>query len=230
MNKKINNRFTLIELLVVMGLMVLMVSLAMPAFSRMAGNNKVDVMASNIKTALEQGQSTAVSRNCYVAVVFPLASDKADVKKYNFGGYRLAEVVQEPAGSTTYKFTKWISEAYSNVPDGALMVSDNSSKTEAYTAIKDAKLTLAAADESNFTKMTSVTATVADFPDKCKAVIFKPTGECVNEDMYICIASADTGSLKITNTSDFSFLYLNQFTGRVEYCSEGDEEPQNGGE
>ena len=43
MNKYKIQHFTLLELLLVMGLMALMVSFALPAFSRMTGNNKVDI-------------------------------------------------------------------------------------------------------------------------------------------------------------------------------------------
>lgn len=225
MDKKIKQQFTLIELLLVMGLMGLMVTLALPAFSRMTGNNKVDVMTSNIKTALEQGQSTAVSRNCCVAVVFPLSSTDNDAKDYNFGGYRLAEVItgepdKDGEGNNTscsYKFSKWISETYQNLPDGAFIVADSGSK---FTAAKDK------AEAANFSKMLSLAGTTgAANADSslagCKAVIFKPTGECVNDDMYICIATADAGdSYKVANKDDFRQIFLNQFTGRVDYVTD----------
>lgn len=230
MNKKIKNRFTLVELLVVMGLMALMISLAVPAFSRMTKNNEADVMASSIKTALEQGQSTAVGKNCYVAVIFPLSSTKNNVKAYNYGGYRVAEVVSadpdkdgENVTSSSYKFKRWISESYTNAPGDALMVADGNSKvTEVSETVK----------AGNFSKMQALAGTTGDANSEnalagCKAVIFKPTGECVNEDMYISIAVADSKNLKVFNTSDFRQLYLNQFTGRVEYVT--DEDTTSGG-
>ena len=231
MNKIRKIRFTLVELLLVMGLMGLMVTLALPAFSRMTGNNKVDVMTSNIKIALEQGQSTAVSRNCYVAVVFPISSDKTDVKEYNFGGYRLAEV--EPTDtpdsetdangvkketSSKYKFVRWIGEAYTNMPEGVMMV-----------ASSDSKFTVAPAkvESGNFDDFLSLAGTTGSSNagsslSGCKVVIFKSTGECENGDMYICIASVDEGTMKVPNEYDFRQIFLNQFTGRVDYVSDDD--------
>lgn len=230
MNKIKKQRFTLIELLLVMGLMGLMVTLALPAFSRMTGNNKVDIMTSNIKIALEQGQSTAVSRNCYVAVVFPLSSTKSELKNYNFGGYRLAEVElsdpdKDDGGqntSSSYKFTRWIGEVYTNMPDGAMMIADSSTK------FGEAKASAAA---GNFSKMLSLAGTTGAANAEnslagCQTVIFKPTGECVNDDMYICIASANSEDLKVANTDDFRQIFLNQFTGRVDYVSDSESADQ----
>lgn len=229
MHKRIKSRFTLVELLVATGLMVMMVSLALPAFSRMMGNNKVDVMASNIKTAIEQGQSTAVGRNCYIAVVFPLTSTKA--KNYNFGGYGIVEVKPsepdkdgENVTSSSYKFSRWVSESFTNRPDGALLISDGSSKDDTVKA---------EAMEGNFTELKALAGTTGSSNSEnslagCKAVIFKPTGECVNNSMYIYIAAADTSSLKVPNTSDFRCLYLNQFTGRVEYVTDDWQAPNGG--
>lgn len=225
MNKIKKQRFTLIELLLVMGLMGLMVTLALPAFSRMTGNNKIDIMTSNIKTALEQGRSTAVSRNCYVAVVFPLAAEEADVKDYNFGGYRLAEVKPTGTNGTDYTFVKWISESYMNKPDGTFMTAARSSKfTAAGTSVKSENFTgtiTVTADDSD----PKVDLPKGDLPNvdlaKCWFVVFKRTGECANDDMYICIANADSGTLEVSNRDDFRQLSLNQFTGRVEYAADG---------
>ena len=231
MNKIRKIRFTLVELLLVMGLMGLMVTLALPAFSRMTGNNKVDIMTSNVKTALEQGQSTAVSRNCYIAVVFPISSNKSDVKEFNFGGYRLAEV--EPTdtadsetdanGVTTetsskYKFVRWISESYMNIPEGAMMVATKSGKfTVAPEGVKS----------GNFGDLLSLAGTTGSGNAGsslagCKVIIFKSTGECVNSNMYICIASVNEDSMTVPNEYDFRQIFLNQFTGRVDYVSDDD--------
>ena len=221
MDKKIKQQFTLIELLLVMGLMGLMVTLALPAFSRMTGNNKVDVMTSNIKTALEQGQSTAVSRNCCVAVVFPLSSSDNDAKDYNFGGYRLAEV--STTDGDNYTFVRWISETYQNMPDGAFIVADSKKpkpgKNETIKYKDKDNLLSKDIDEAkaeNFSQMRSVAGSQLT---GCKAVIFKPTGECVNGDMYICIATADA-SYTVANKADFREIFLNQFTGRVNYVTD----------
>ena len=230
MNKIKKQRFTLIELLLVMGLMGLMVTLALPAFSRMAGNNKIDIMTSNIKTALEQGQSTAVSRNCYVAVVFPLAAAEADVKDYNFGGYRLAEVKPTGTNGTDYTFVKWISESYMNKPDGAYIVGSSTKKfsPDATDESTTHKKVPSEVKTGNFEKFEGIKGSVPDVDlTKCKAVIFKSTGECVNSDMYICIANADADTLKVSNMYDYRQLELNQFTGRVDYVSDEDESSNN---
>lgn len=215
MNKSIKTRFTLIELLLVMGLMGLMVTIALPAFSRMTGNNKLDVMASNIKIALEQGQSTAVSRNCYVAVVFPNTTCSGDAKEYAFGGYRLAEVTTEDG--KPFKFERWISESYMNKPSDAYLA-----------AVKVSKLTVGT-DKAPEAFVNDQLSKGGRCLRDCgiegeSSVIFKPTGESVNCEMYFVIAAGTVSgnTLSVERLEDFRQLKLNPFTGRVEYVSDED--------
>ena len=227
MNKKTQNRFTLIELLVVMGLMVLMVSLALPAFSRMAGNNKLDIMASNISTALAQGQSTAVGRNCYVAVVFPNKNCDKAIIEYAFGGYRLAELKSEDGENFT--FVRWINDSYMNSPNGAYLVEVRTTVLKDTTDKDNNKKDAQAADEFKGDGLKSV----AGLPDNITgntSVIFKSTGESVNSEIYFVIASgkvtADTNSnsLATIEPADFRQIKLNPFTGRAEYVTDDDAE------
>ena len=218
MNKSIKTRFTLIELLLVMGLMGLMVTIALPAFSRMTGNNKLDVMASNIKIALEQGQSTAVSRNCYVAVVFPnaVSDDEAYSYAYSYGGYRLAEVTSTDGANFVFK--RWISDSYLNRPDGAYLVEARATVLKAGSD-KVAENFNAAELNGNVTGFLT-----ADGIGGKSSVIFKPTGESVNNEMYLVIASGSVAGTTLTTEKreDFRQLKLNPFTGRVEYVSDED--------
>ena len=221
--KRIKNNFTLIELMVVMGLMVLMITLALPAFSKMSGNNKADIMTSGIKTALEQGQSTAVSRNCCVAVVFPSGTPTGSAADYVYGGYRLAEV---EASGTSYSFVKWISENYQNKPDGAALVLTAAATDDAATPASGnsssdtIKETLSISGKNDISY--SDFLTVSSLPDGItgnSSVVFKPTGECVNASMYLYIAGADTSGTAPANiaNNDFRLLRVNQFTGKVDY-------------
>ena len=221
MNKKITNRFTLIELMMVMGLMVLMVSLAMPAFSKMAGNNKLDVMASNIKIALEQGQSTAVSRNCHVAVVFPNTNCSGDAVAYAFGGYRLAEVSTTDGASFT--FVRWISDSYMNKPDGAYLAAAQTSVLK----VGDQN----APEAFDGAQLSSAVTGIEDGITGNVSVIFKPTGESINNEMYLVIASGSVSNKTLTTVerSDYRQLKLNPFTGRVDYVSD-DESTSTGGD
>ena len=227
MNKIKKQRFTLIELLLVMGLMGLMVTLALPAFSRMAGNNKIDIMTSNIKTALEQGQSTAVSRNCYVAVVFPNSDCQKKIAEYAFGGYRLAEVKSDD--DETFTFVRWINDDYMNKPEGAYLAAVQITKLKVGTDSVGAKF------------VNSGLKTISGLDDGITgnvAVIFKSTGECKNSNLYFVIASGNVTvediekkkdneavkpELETTKATDYRQLYLNQFTGRVDYVSDEEE-------
>ena len=60
--------FSLIELLVVIGLMGLLMSLAMPAFSSMQGAGNLTKAASDIQGVMEQARSYAMANNTYVYV------------------------------------------------------------------------------------------------------------------------------------------------------------------
>ena len=227
----IKKRFTLIELLVVTGLMVLMVSLALPAFSRMTGNNKVDVMTSSVKTALEQAQSTAVSRNVTVAVIFVLDKCDSSIADFAYGGYRLAEVeyttkdtekengTKEPV--TGWYFKRWISDSYLNKPDGAAVVAaveaDDTKDKSADDSGKPSKA------EEKIDEFIEVNDVEDGIKGKC-AVVFKSTGESVNNSMYLVVATADIAAksgggaeLKKISEDDFRLLRTNQFTGRVDY-------------
>lgn len=228
---KIKKRFTLIELLVVAGLMVLMVSLALPAFSRMTGNNKVDVMTSNIKTALEQAQSTAVSRNVSVAVIFVLDKCDSSIADFAYGGYRLAEVEATAKELTNengekelvsgWFFKRWVTDSYLNKPDGAALVAAVVADDAKDKSADDTGKPSEAVEKID--ELIEIKEVEDGIKGKC-AVVFKSTGESFNESMYLVVANADVAvkagggaELKKILKDDFRLLRTNQFTGRVDY-------------
>ncbi len=228
---KIKKRFTLIELLVVAGLMVLMVSLALPAFSRMTGNNKVDVMTSNIKTALEQAQSTAVSRNVPVAVIFVLDQCDSSIADFAYGGYRLAEVEDTTKELTNengekkpvsgWFFKRWVTDSYLNKPDGAALVAAVVADDAKDKSADDTGKPSEAVEKID--ELVEIKEVEDGIKGKC-AVVFKSTGESFNESMYLVVANADVAvkagggaELKKISKDDFRLLRTNQFTGRVDY-------------
>ncbi len=93
-------RFTLIELMVVMVVMGFLVTLALPSFNRMISGNKVDQLASQLKLAMEQAQSRAITNRRHVALILPSnqgAGSNASQWQWlspnlRHGGYRMAFV------------------------------------------------------------------------------------------------------------------------------------------
>ena len=102
MIKQTKTNFTLIELLVVMLLMGFLITLMLPGFNRMISGNKVDQMASNLKLALEQAQSHAITSRRYVALVLPSnrSAWETEEQPYCLGGYRMAYVRNSGSTST----------------------------------------------------------------------------------------------------------------------------------
>ena len=242
MIKRTKTNFTLIELLVVMLLMGFLITLMLPGFNRMISGNKVDQMASNLKLALEQAQSHAITSRRYVALVLPSNSSDSswtdEEKRHCFGGYRMAYV--KNSGSTaTWKFQNWVPDSiWKNAPDGAMLVEvvGSANSSEFKDQFKDPGKGLSDAITSTKTSLGDKLLTISEYKydesataasrANC-AVIFSPCGGVKgNEDLRFVIAEAIPNGDNLlfpsrdnNGPTNYLVLNLNRFTGKVDYLS-----------
>lgn len=238
MNKRTKRNFTLIELLVVMLLMGVLMTLMLPAFKRMISGNQVDQMASNLKLALEQAQSHAITARRYVAVILPSGWTGQEAQ-YNLGGSRMAYVKKDSTG-TSWQFIRWVPDYEWRIPvPGAhlLAVADEATKNDYGNFVEGQGLDLgnspypithrlitAGGTNPLLHTITNYQDSASDTRTYC-AVIFSPYGGIRHdENLYLAIAEAIPNgnnfvfpSRDTTGPTNFLVLEINRFTGRVNY-------------
>lgn len=231
MIKQTKTNFTLIELLVVMLLMGFLITLMLPGFNRMISGNKVDQMASNLKLALEQAQSHAITSRRYVALVLPSNSSDSswtdEEKRHCLGGYRMAYVKNS---GTSWEFQKWVPDSmWKNAPDGAmlLMVADTSTTFTPGTGISGVITDQETSLGNNLLSLSSYKAnpeTTSTTHPEC-AVIFSPYGGVkTTKNLRFVIAEAIPNGTTLvfpsrdnTGPTNYLILNLNRITGKVDY-------------
>ncbi len=243
MIKRTKTNFTLIELLVVMLLMGFLITLMLPGFNRMISGNKVDQMASNLKLALEQAQSHAITSRRYVALVLPSNSSDSswtdEEKRHCLGGYRMA-YVRNSGSTSTWEFQKWVPDSvWKNAPDGAMLVKITDKKEDLKTE-NGLKNTLTKMNASLGNKLFSITNYPSDETTSTTdettstainhsdcAVVFSPYGGIKNsEDLRFVVAEAIPNGNELLFPSrgsdgptNYLVLNLNRITGKVDYLS-----------
>lgn len=113
------SHFTIIELLLVISIAGVMLSVAVPAFSRMIKGSASGIAVRELMGKINAARSYAISNGTYVALVFPGASETSDFQK-RFGNraYRVCEVTPNGTG---YRFLRWIpGENWQYFPNGIL--------------------------------------------------------------------------------------------------------------
>ena len=247
MVKQTKTRFTLIELLVVMLLMGFLITLMLPGFNRMISGNKVDQMASNLKLALEQAQSHAITSRRYVALVLPSNKDSwkdsgdnfIEENRNCFGGYRLA-YVKSTGDKENWDFVKWVPDSiWKNEPDGAMLVmiaGSNKSEFDKLAEVQEKGLkgTITKVDEElskngELLKLRHYPKTETTFvtsPTGC-AIIFSPYGNIkLDVDLRFVIAEAIPNGKDLlfpsrgnNGPTNYLVLNLNRITGKIDFVS-----------
>ena len=114
------SHFTIIELLLVISIAGVMLSVAVPAFSRMIKGSASGIAVRELMGKINAARSYAISNGTYVALVFPGDSgDNPDFqKRFGYRSYRVCEVAPDGTG---YRFLRWIpGENWQYFPNGIL--------------------------------------------------------------------------------------------------------------
>lgn len=241
MIKRTKTNFTLIELLVVMLLMGFLITLMLPGFNRMISGNKVDQMASNLKLALEQAQSHAITSRRYVALVLPSNSSDstwtAEEKRHCFGGYRMA-YVKSTGLKEVWEFVKWVPDSvWKNAPDGAMLVAVVGSDDSNYDDLSEVQEKgLAGTIDEIDNELGDELVKLRNYPKTETTTITTPTGSAVvfspyggvklDEDLRFVVAEAIPNGNNLlfpsrgnNGPTNYLVLDLNRITGKVDYLS-----------
>lgn len=228
--------FTLIELLVVMGLIGLLVTLAVPSFTRLAKGKATPVAADQIKRQLEEAQALAIAHRSYIGLIivngsgdFNFAGDSDDLNT-NPDSYRLAST--RPAllfkDGSTYYFEKWASDSswskpienakivkivdsQSNIPNYGNPLSDKSGNVSS--------LTGGFSQNGAFYPVTWPSSTPPPPSGPC-AVVFSPDGGlAATKDLYLVVAGCTVNGteLKFPSETDYLVLHINRMNGKITY-------------
>ena len=188
--------FSLIELLVVMGVMVILLGLAAPAFNKIALGSGPPAAVRQISSTLRQARQLAIAQRTYVAVIFP--DDQNDFSDSNDKPFQSLHVCTKYQDSAPrYKFaegTKWI-----YLPQGAVLEENFTSAN-----FLDIDIDADGSGPSNNTY------------NSVPAVVFKPSGALNHSYIqFDVIEGAYDGSHIARNTENKFTITINRFTGRV---------------
>ena len=154
--------FTLIELIVVMGVMIIIASIAVPAYSSLFSGRKTTLAANKLNGAVMEARAHAVTSKQYSALIFG-----RDGKGYT--NFRLAEVYYSPS-KNTYAWRRWVPGTSIVLLPENTMIPTGSENIG--TTVKGASGNMGSADLPEVTLSKSgMTETEAP------AIIFKPNGQ-----------------------------------------------------
>lgn len=243
----VKKHFSLIELLTVIFIAGILATLAVPSFEKMMMGSKVNQAASQLKLACEQARVEAASSRQYVALIFPVsigtawsAEARNCLENFFFRGYRMAYVDKNGV------FQGWVpGSSWQQLPAGTVLAywnnakpADNDATVLNYTYLNSLPKSGAAVSAANYpshlSTVSDITLTKPDGTNlngvSCSsAIVFNPYGGAsTNLTMAVAEAQpvkasggADALLYKTVNSnsspSNYVLLYLNQFTGSVDY-------------
>lgn len=121
------NQFTLVEVIIVLGIMALLLSITMPAFTSMIKGAGVEGGVRNLSQTLKLARTYAVSNNSYVAVLMPMVNNTPTQAASGLGdslynnAYRVCTV--NKLGPNSYSFKRWVAgEMWEYLPTGTCLL------------------------------------------------------------------------------------------------------------
>ncbi len=213
--------FTLIELVVVLGVMALLMTVVMPAFTGMAGAQGVKANTRVLMQKLKLARAFAVDNHERVALLTPTYSDLSTISagqrtKYANRTYRACLVEYD---GSQFNFKRWINGEKWDFLTSGIIIADI-----------DDDIGYDAGDFSNAEEIQNV-----DCDDiggsgstNMHGVVFTPTGKCTN-DAYVVVANdvLDSSGKRVKgknstspNRKKDSSIKLDKFTGRVSLANE----------
>ena len=219
--QKNKRHFTLLEILIVLGIIIVIVGLTTPAFSRLVIGSAVDQAGQMVSGQLAIARGEAIARRQCVALVMPGTSWTAEDDDANkrCQAFRLALV--EEAGSTTYQFDKWLpGSEWTYLPNGAVIAQVTSevpwgtdgelSRTGSSPDYEYTPTGTCSLSDNNQLKY--------DADTNVRAVIFTPDGQALNW-TYITlmqgVVPAHETSVKNANENNLFVLGVSPMTGKA---------------
>ncbi len=218
-----SRKYTLVEMLVVIAVAAVIVSLGVPAVSKMLKGNAVDNAASAVRNMLDEARSKAVASRRYTALVLDLNTEGGG----EYQSMRICKVSKDDDDDDDYIFDGWIpGSKWEEVSPGAVI-----DRVETVSQIKpfvmrklQEKTDWNAPDEISGVETDRGKMTLA-------GIIFGKNGGLLDADKAVYIRLAEglqKNQFEMTYTDgsigdvpdNCLVLMVNQFTGLVRYVSE----------
>ena len=221
--QKNKRHFTLLEILIVLGIIIVIVGLTTPAFSRLVIGSAVDQAGQMVSGQLAIARGEAIARRQCVALVMPGKSYGAGDEGVNkcYQAFRLALVEQD---GTDYKFDEWLpGSEWAYLPNGAIIAqvtSDepwdtNGELTQSGTSPDYEYTPTGTCSASDSTKQLKANGSLSH---DVRAVIFTPEGQA-DQWTYITlmegIAPANEDEPRNTNPNNLFVLAVSPMTGKA---------------
>jgi len=224
-------RFTLIEMLVVLSIIGIMLSISLPAFSRLMAGQGVSGGARELGGMLSMTRAYAIGNNCYAAVIIPggtgsTAFSGSSSTKLNFCAYRPCVVTPKYSGGVIqpnqWNFASWVDETkWSVLPSGVVVTNTSDGIDNVVTNGDTITVSGETSTSKNFFK-DLLDETVSDIT--FNAVVFRPSGipstSSSAAGIYYVRAGTPNGTSVIETDPNHKNNYkltINQYTGRLKY-------------
>lgn len=132
--RKEQRQFTMLELLIVIGIMMILMSLAVPGFRRLVSGKAVNAAASMLSGQLALARAAAIAEQRYIAVIMPGAHFKAPdsaadsgttYDEYHFRSFRIG-IVEKGAAANQFRLVSWYPDSkWTFLPVGAILAECN---------------------------------------------------------------------------------------------------------
>ena len=224
-------KFTIIELLLVISIAGLMLTVAVPAFSRMLKGSASGIAVRELAGKQNAARAYAVANKTYVAVVFPGEEANILKKRHSYRSYRACEIT---INGSEKKYLRWIPlENWNFFPNGIIFGYDlHNSDPNHYDYIVSSK----SSDEKNKENLTSIhdnTLKACEIggrsfsngspTDIRNYIIFRPDGttDTFPKASLLRLRNGKTDSVgAVTENSDFYYPLVIRFNGKVKFYNE----------
>lgn len=132
--RKEQRQFTMLELLIVIGIMMILMSLAVPGFRRLVSGKAVNAAASMLSGQLALARAAAIAEQRYIAVIMPgahfqapdsAADDGTTYDEYHFRSFRIG-IVEKGTDNNQFKLVSWYPDSkWTFLPVGAILAECN---------------------------------------------------------------------------------------------------------
>lgn len=132
--RKEQRQFTMLELLIVIGIMMILMSLAVPGFRRLVSGKAVNAAASMLSGQLALARAAAIAEQRYIAVIMPGAHFKAPdsaaaggttYDEYHFRSFRIG-IVEKGTDPNQFRLVSWYPDSkWTFLPVGAILAECN---------------------------------------------------------------------------------------------------------
>ncbi len=218
--QKNKRHFTLLEILIVLALILVIVGLTTPAFSRLVIGSAVDQAGQMVSGQLAIARGEAIARRQYVALVMPGTSWTAEDDDANkrCQAFRLA-LVEESSGN--YQFDSWLpGSEWTYLPNGTVIAQVTSS--EPWASGGELSRTGTSPDyeytPTGTCSLSDNTQLKYNASTDVRAVIFTPEGQALDW-TYITlmqgVVPAHETSVKNTNENNLFVLGVSPMTGKA---------------